>query len=151
MFNKMGKKLFFGLSNLNLEEAFEAYIDIVECYNKDKDEKNKMNVLSKKSFEKKCLFFVHNLISRQLLAGRDSKNELKKEMAYLNARILERVFGKDYKRIIEVLKRLKIIKVDEQFIKGKKNKGYSVIDLNKYITSSKKPYYYPCQTYVKKY
>ena len=44
MFNKMGKKLFFGLSNLNLEEAFEAYIDIVECYNKDKDEKNKMGV-----------------------------------------------------------------------------------------------------------
>ena len=90
---------------------------------------------------KKYQFFIHNLISRQI-ASDDG-------IAYLNSKVLESVFDKDYKLIIETLLALDVIKSDNHFKLGEKSYGYSLTaKYRNRIRTDIKPLFYPYRPYV---
>lgn len=125
-------KLYYGLKDFNIEGFYKSYQEKVEL---DKRQ-------SKETMEKKCSFLIHNLISRQIYSYNDT--------AYLNAEVLWSVLGDEYKEILEFLIESKKIKVVSQAIIGKHSRGYRVVNLEKNIIYSEKPYFYPYRVYVER-
>lgn len=131
----MQNKIYFNLESINFNKIYEIHKNMV-VFDKKKVQPKK-DVL-----EKKYSFFIHNLISRQLSNDKD--------IAYLRAEVLKEVFGEDYKIMIATLERLKILKLAKKYKKGEKSNGYRIIDLEKKIAYSNKPYFYPYKPYVEK-
>lgn len=126
----MKNKLFFTLENFEFDKFYEVYK--VKYVGK--------RLQSKEVLERKSSFLIHNLISRQVSSYNDT--------AYLNAEVLKNVLGNESVAILDYLVKEKLVKVVEPYVNGVRSKGYRVVDFEKNVSYSNKPYFYPYRPYI---
>lgn len=126
----MISKLYFTLESFELDKFYEVY----------KTKFVEKKIQSREVIKRKSSFLIHNMISRQISSHNDT--------AYLNAEVLKHVLGNEYKDILDFLVKENRVKVVEPYVKGVTSKGYRVVDFEKNISCSTKPYFYPYRPYV---
>lgn len=127
----MKSKLYFTLENFEFDKFYEVYkVKYVE-----------KRLQSRKVIERKSSFLIHNLISRQVSSYNDT--------AYLNAEVLKNVLGNESVAILDYLVKEKLVKVVEPYVNGVRSKGYRVVDFEKNVSYSNKPYFYPYRPYIR--
>jgi hypothetical protein len=130
MVDSMKSKLYFTLENFEFDKFYEIYkVKYVE-----------KRLQSRKVIERKSSFLIHNLISRQISSYNDT--------AYLNAEVLKNVLGNESVAILDYLVKEKLVKVVEPYVNGVRSKGYRVVDFEKNVSYSNKPYFYPYRPYI---
>lgn len=126
----MKSRLYFTLENFEFDKFYEVYkVKYVE-----------KRLQSRKVIERKSSFLIHNLISRQVSSYNDT--------AYLNAEVLKNVLGNESVAILDYLVKEKLVKVVEPYVNGVRSKGYRVVDFEKNVSYSNKPYFYPYRPYI---
>ena len=126
----MKSKVYFTLENFQFDKFYEVYK--VKYVGK--------RLQSREVLERKSSFLIHNLISRQVSSHNDT--------AYLNAEVLKNVLGGESVAILDYLVEEKLVKVVEPYVNGVTSKGYRVVDLEKNVSCSTKPYFFPYRPYV---
>lgn len=130
MVDSMKSRLYFTLENFEFDKFYEVYkVKYVE-----------KRLQSRKVIERKSSFLIHNLISRQVSSYNDT--------AYLNAEVLKNVLGNESVAILDYLVKEKLVKVVEPYVNGVRSKGYRVVDFEKNVSYSNKPYFYPYRPYI---
>lgn len=147
---KKNTKLFFTIECLEWDELLKMHKilakapdkDVCELFGEEFDETKKDKRVPKDDvLLKKYEFFLHNLIKRQI----SSDNGI----AYLNSKVLERVFGKDYLLIKRTLHSCGITHSTGYFDTGTTSYGYYLsYDYQNRIKTERKPIFYPQQSMV---
>lgn len=127
---RMKSKVYFTLENFEVDKFYEVYK--VKYVGK--------RLQSREVLERKSSFLIHNLISRQVSSHNDT--------AYLNAEVLKNVLGGESVAILDYLVEEKLVRVVEPYVNGVTSKGYRVVDLEKNVSCSTKPYFFPYRPYV---
>lgn len=147
---KKNTKLFFTIEGLEWDELLKMHKilakapdkEVCELFGEEFDETKKdKRVPNDKVLLKKYEFFLHNLIKRQI----SSDNGI----AYLNSKVLERVFGKDYLLIKRTLVSKGIIGSTGFYDINTTTYGYFLAyDYQNRIKTERKPIFYPQQSMV---
>lgn len=147
---KKNTKLFFTIEGLEWDELLKIHKilakapdkEICELFGEEFDATKKDKRVPKDDvLLKKYEFFLHNLIKRQI----SSDNGI----AYLNSKVLERVFGKDYSLIKRTLVSKGIIGSTGFYDKNTTTYGYYLTyDYQNRIKTERKPIFYPQQSMV---
>lgn len=125
-------KEYYELKNFDFDKFYEFYQKNVEIKHK--------RLMSRDVMERKCSFFIHNFISRQLSSVYG--------IAYLNIDVLRDAMGRGIDMILDFLKKEGIVCIKTPYIQGVKSRGYEIKDLDENIICSNKPYFYPYRPYV---
>lgn len=149
---KKNTKLFFTIECLEWDELLKMHKilakapdkEVCELFGEEFDETKKDKRVPKDDvLLKKYEFFLHNLIKRQI----SSDNGI----AYLNSKVLEKVFGKDYLLIKRTLHSCGITHSTGYFDTGTTSYGYYLsYDYQNRIKTERKPIFYPSQNMVEK-
>ena len=149
---KKNKKLFFTIEGLEWDELLKRHKFLAKAPTKeicdlfgeefDKNKKDK-RVAKDDVLIKKYEFFLHNLIKRQI----SSDNGI----AYLNSKVLEKVFGKDYLLIKKTLVSMGVIGSTGFYDIYTTSYGYFLsYDYQNRIKTERKSIFYPSQKMVEK-
>jgi hypothetical protein len=125
-------KKYYELKKFDFDKFYEFYQKNVELTNN--------RLMSRDIMARKCSFFIHNLISRQLSSVYG--------VAYLNIDVLRYGMGRGIEVILDFLKKEGLVCVKTPYIKGVRSRGYEIKDLDENIICSNKPYFYPYRPYV---
>lgn len=149
---KKNTKLFFTIEGLEWDKLLKMHKivakaptkEICDLFGEEFDETKKDKRVAKDDvLIKKYEFFLHNLIKRQIAS--DSG------VAYLNSKILEKVFGKDYVLIKQTLSTCGIISTTGYYDIGTTSYGYYLnYDYQNSIKTERKSIFYPSQKMVEK-
>jgi hypothetical protein len=149
---KKNTKLFFTIEGLEWDKLLKMHKivakaptkEICDLFGEEFDETKKDKRVAKDDvLIKKYEFFLHNLIKRQI----SSDNGI----AYLNSKVLEKVFGKDYLLIKRTLHSCGITHSTGYFDTGTTSYGYYLsYDYQNRIKTERKPIFYPSQNMVEK-
>lgn len=147
---KKNTKLFFTIECLEWDELLKMHKilakapdkEVCELFGEEFDETKKDKRVPKDDvLLKKYEFFLHNLIKRQI----SSDNGI----AYLNSKVLEKVFGKDYLLIKRTLVGMGIIGSTGFYDIDTTTYGYYLsYDYKNRIKTERKPIFYPQQSMV---
>lgn len=147
---KKNTKLFFTIEGLEWDELLKRHKilakaptkEICDLFGEEFDENKKDKRVPKDNvLLKKYEFFLHNLIKRQI----SSDNGI----AYLNSKILEEVFGKDYLLIKKTLFSKGVIGSTGYYDTGTTSYGYYLsYDYQNRIKTERKPIFYPSQKMI---
>lgn len=147
---KKNTKLFFTIEGLEWDELLKMHKilakapdkEVCELFGEEFDETKKdKRVPNDKVLLKKYEFFFHNLIKRQI----SSDNGI----AYLNSKVLETVFGKDYLLIKRTLVSKGIIGSTGFYDINTTTYGYFLAyDYQNRIKTERKPIFYPQKSMV---
>lgn len=147
---KKNTKLFFTIEGLEWDELLKMHKilakapdkEVCELFGEEFDETKKDKRVPKDNvLLKKYEFFLHNLIKRQI----SSDNGI----AYLNSKVLETVFGKDYLLIKRTLISKGIIGSTGFYDINTTTYGYFLAyDYQNRIKTERKPIFYPQQSMV---
>lgn len=146
----MKKNIFFTIEGLEWDELLKMHKilakapdkEVCELFGEEFDETKKdKRVPNDKVLLKKYEFFLHNLIKRQI----SSDNGI----AYLNSKVLEKVFGKDYLLIKRTLISKGVIGSTGFYDIDTTTYGYFLAyDYQNRINSDSKPIFYPQKSMV---
>ena len=149
---KKNTKLFFTIEGLEWDKLLKMHKFLAKAPNKEVcdlfgeefDETKKDKRVPKDDvLIKKYEFFLHNLIKRQI----SSDNGI----AYLNSKVLEKVFGKDYLLIKRTLVSKGVIGSTGFYDIDTTSYGYFLTyEYQKRIKTERKPFFYPSQKMVEK-
>lgn len=149
---KKNTKLFFTIEGLEWDKLLKMHKivakaptkEICDLFGEEFDETKKDKRVAKDDvLIKKYEFFLHNLIKRQIAS--DSG------VAYLNSKVLENVFGKDYVLIKQTLSTCGIISTTGYYDIGTTSYGYYLnYDYQNSIKTERKSIFYPSQKMVEK-
>lgn len=149
---KKNTKLFFTIECLEWDELLKMHKilakapdkDVCELFGEEFDETKKDKRVPKDDvLLKKYEFFLHNLIKRQITSDNG--------IAYLNSKVLEKVFGKDYLLIKRTLVSKGVIGSTCFYDINTTTYGYFLAyDYQNRIKTERKPIFYPSQNMVEK-
>ena len=125
-------KEYYELKNFDFDKFYKFYQKNVEIKHK--------RLMSRDIMERKCSFFIHNFISRQLSSVYG--------IAYLNVDVLKYAIGAGIYVILDFLKKEGLVCVKTPYIKVVKSRGYEIMNLDENIICTNKPYFYPYRPYV---